>query len=655
MQALGRRFLDYWRSIRLIVNSFLTKSAPVIQSDWFLALLLLGIHLAARGYIYGWDDQHLELPLLKKLIDPELYPGDYYVESLKDRFVCFLYPILAKLITIDQIPSTYFSLYLVSRYFLFFFMYKLWKFISRKKSVAFFCVFFFLLSGRVPEFLYRTFSHQEFTLPIVLAGIYLFYRNRFYFSAALFGVAANFHLFYTVFPMTYLGIYLLTSVKRYSWKPLIKTSLIFIFLSLPVAIWILQSKVIHSVVPLAETVDLRHIYNIVCPDTIIFQHIRFGHLFVDCVKWLEQWNLYLLCLALYLFNLFFNVDFRKDKKAQVICLTAFGFLFITYVFTYFIPIGFVLNLNLIRNRQYLFLILFGYTLIFLWKQIATRDLRTAYPCALTIPLLIMHNNIASLSLVSLSLWIFCIVLDKRKKTSASRAVQILSLILIIFNLAVIVSIFIQDYQPAIEAGAVLLLILPSLLIFLFSFKKIKKPIGFLLRFIAIAPAIGFFIFYVIFHITHLATEKYGGGFWKLQRDWINMQHYVRDNTPKNAYLLVPYNMEMGGFRIFSERKIILSYRDSGIIGFDHDAVVEWQKRLDDVEPFKTYTRGDITEAVRKAVFKYGVDYIVFMKYYSPRKDSSPLYTKVYENDLFSLVKVNENVARVIRALNPPGM
>ena len=50
------------------------------------------------SYKYGWDDQQLEIPLLKHLIDPTLYQGDYYVESLKQNFSSYFYPILAKLI-----------------------------------------------------------------------------------------------------------------------------------------------------------------------------------------------------------------------------------------------------------------------------------------------------------------------------------------------------------------------------------------------------------------------------------------------------------------------------------------------------------------------------------------------------------------------------
>ena len=65
---------------------FNTGLKKFIQNDWLIGLILLAAFLATNGYTYGWDDQHLEIPLLKSLIDQGLYPGDYYVESLKKKF-----------------------------------------------------------------------------------------------------------------------------------------------------------------------------------------------------------------------------------------------------------------------------------------------------------------------------------------------------------------------------------------------------------------------------------------------------------------------------------------------------------------------------------------------------------------------------------------
>jgi len=119
-----------------------------------------------------------------------------------------------------------------------------------------------------------------------------------------------------------------------------------------------------------------------------------------------------------------------------------------------------------------------------------------------------------------------------------------------------------------------------------------------------------------------------------------MQKYVKEHTPVDAMLLVPHDMEMGGFRIFSERKIIFSYRDCGIIGFDYAAAIEWQNRLKDIENFQVFVKGPLENVIAKAILKYRVNYIVFMQYMHPGKN--PLLELVYENDVFALYKVLVN-------------
>jgi hypothetical protein len=136
----------------------------------------------------------------------------------------------------------------------------------------------------------------------------------------------------------------------------------------------------------------------------------------------------------------------------------------------------------------------------------------------------------------------------------------------------------------------------------------------------------------------LHIEQHGGGFWQLQRNWVDMQRYVKAHTPQKSLLLVPYDMEMGGFRIFSERKIIVSYRDCGIIGFDYAAAREWRARIRDMEPFKVLVDGPVALALRKAVAEYQVNYIIFMKYMDPGSNS--LLAHEYTNEAFALYRVN---------------
>ena len=119
-----------------------------------------------------------------------------------------------------------------------------------------------------------------------------------------------------------------------------------------------------------------------------------------------------------------------------------------------------------------------------------------------------------------------------------------------------------------------------------------------------------------------------------------MQRFVKTNTPKDAVILIPYDMQMGGFRIFSERTVVVCGRDCGIVGFDYEAGLEWYRRIKDIEPFKVVVwKGNLQPAIVNAIFKYQADYIVFMRYYEPETENHEVYQKVYSNDQFSLYKI----------------
>jgi len=154
----------------------------------------------------------------------------------------------------------------------------------------------------------------------------------------------------------------------------------------------------------------------------------------------------------------------------------------------------------------------------------------------------------------------------------------------------------------------------------------------------VIPLTVFLAQYGIYHYQKLKVEREGGGFWALQRSWEEMQDYVRRHTPKEAVIFVPYNMEMGGFRIGAERTIVVSYRDSGIVGFDYRAAMEWKKRIEDVGAFKFNITASPWPAVKNAVEKYHADYIVFMAPVAP--GPNPLMTQLYHNQYFALYQVN---------------
>ncbi len=599
----------------------------ILKNDWFVALSLFLIFLATNGYTYGWDDQHLEIPLLKSLIDPSLYAGDYYVQALKANFTSFLFPLLAKVITVDQVPTAYFLLYLISRFILFFYAYKLWKLIARNRFAAMLCVLSFILVFRVEEFLYRTFSHQEFALAIIMAAIYYFYKNRFARAAILFGIAANFHALYSFFPFCYMGLYLLWKARGDRGRTLLKSIGLFILFSAPFIIW--TCKRIFTNEPTDPTIfqDWIDLYKIACPQTFLFNSLPLNEMLTHFSSFLKGTQHFWPIAALLILNLAHNASFRKDQKTHAVIFASGLFLLLAFIFSYIIPNRFFLDLNLARNLQFMQFVLVGYSTLLVIEKTQLAKWDVAIFSVILFSLLQFDTEIAALS----GLAIFFLLYEKK---------GLANLILKLFFVITVGGIFFcfRNHHFSQVALITLYVVIAATILFYLASVFLKNNLSKIP--LILIPFLALTINGMYYRQLRIKIEQTAGSFWQLQRNWIDMQNYVRNNTPKEALILTPNDMEMGGFRIFSERKVLVCYRDCGIIGFDYKAALEWKERLHDVEHFKVFTDGDIKSALINAISKYKVNYIVFMRYLNP--NNTTMLEPVYENDAFALYRVTVN-------------
>ena len=607
----------------------------IVGFDFFIAFLFLLVYLSTSPYIYGWDDQHLEIPILKHLIDPSLYKGDYYVESAAKYFTCWLYPILAKLITVKQIPATYLFLFLISRYLMFYLLYRLWLWIGGSCFTAVSVMLMFLLLGRTDEFLYRSFCHEEFGFIFTFAGLYCFYRDWYLLAAFIFGLGVNIHAIYNLFPMLYMLTFLLFC-HPHRFKMIFQTSFIFILTSLPFLCWqipISISREIAQPVPPREWMPL---YLLSCPQNFLFGDTPIKEVWNTIHTWWGSFAQYLFLIGLYVFQLVVNPLFRKDKKVQAIMGLSWVLIGVVYFFDYIDPKRFVLDLNLLRVVQFVHFFMMGY--ITIW---ACDQLRNSKPwIALATALLILAcgtTNLIGLFILGLVVMTFIVdtMIQKPLKleTIIKKGIFLGAIGFFIYALGMELStssqvpVFWNRFDYVLAAMGVLFLIL------LFNNENL-----WLRRLLIIIPLSGSFIIGVVNINEYFDLKKNGAGPWELLRDWEDMQFFVRDHTPQNALFLTPYDMPMGGFRINSDRKPLVCYRDCGIIGFDYAAAVEWNKRIRDIKSFKVYTGNRIDDSVLVAILKYKVNYVIFMKYYGPPGDT-PVLKKIYENSVFSLFQV----------------
>ena len=609
-----------------------------LKNDWVIALGLLGVYLLTIGYIYGWHDQHLEIPLLKSLIDPTLYVGDYYVEGLKKNFFSFLYLILARLITVDQIPAAYLMLYVIARYFLFFWMYKLWLFICKDRFLAVLSVLAVTLLIRVEAFLYRDFSHQEFSYIFMMAGLYFFYRERYLLCAAILGFGANFHFLYCGFPTFYLLFYLFVYQREIRIDKCFKAMGTFMLFALPVFIWMIRKALSAATFHDEGWLNLYLAANsgsFIIPPIKSFATIT------------EHWPAFFAgtesfgALAVFTaINWAYNPFFKTDKKVKVIVLAAALLWLVHFIFTSLFPHRLFLDLNLVRNAQFIHFFLIGYTVLLI-SQLFERKNIWLGSMVLCLFLLVRFETFFSFLSAVL---IFGLL--KIHELRASRSPKMIICFWVAVALLSLLGIAKGFSGQEFSISSIISLVASVVLVFsvtaFIQFNKTIRNQNVLLKTLMTIPYLIIFLHVVFFHYLNCQALKSGDGFWQLRRNWIDMQKFVRINVAKDALIMVPQGIPMGGFRIFSERKILVSDEDHGIIGFDYLAAQETFKRIDDVGAFQMAPKdmNEFQEAIKKAINFYKVDYIVFARYLQPPSQITG-FQKIYQNEVFALFKVEK--------------
>lgn len=610
----------------------------ILKYPSVVSAILFVLFLSVTSYKFGWDDQHLEIPLLKSLIDPNLYAGDYYVQNLKEHFTSYFYPVLSKLISVDQIPQVYFFLWLISRYFLFYWIYKIWLHISESRLKAFSATMVFILIARVQEFLYRTFSHQEFALAFIFAGIYYFFAGRLILAAAILGFATNIHALYSVFPMFYMTIYFIWDYRRIGFKKIFSAIGIYLLFSLPFLIWTFKIRVMGAAhFDIRSYPDWMNLFIQACGQNFFFSqysNLPWSVFWKNPLLLFETTQSYIFLAVLFILNFVFNDVFRRNAKAISFCIGGFILLVVCLVFTYIYPHPFFIDLNLERNTQFLLFLLMGYTTLMLMTKIEEKDALSALILAVLFSFFKFAESIAIVSAFMIILWF----LWNKFKTQNNNPLKFVFLGFFLLGGGLIFKLFNLASYPFFAYRNLAILSLG--LVGLFFLVRWKKDLR-LYPFFILLPLVIFFFQYAGYHQNKIKEEKAGGGFWRLQRNWEDMQRYVKATTPKDAMIFVPYNMEMGGFRIFSERKIVVCYRDCGIIGFDFQAAVEWRKRIEDVEAFRIDIHKSLKDAVANAILKYHANYIVFLKIAAP-KTTPDVLEKLYTNDDFVLYAVHSS-------------
>ena len=610
------------------------------SSPWIVALGCLGIFFLTHGYRFAWDDHSHEVPLLKSFIDPELYPRDFFIQGLRANQPTYFFKGLALFLKMQWIEPAYFILFCISRYFLFFWMYKFWAFIAKDKFLGLIGVLGFLILIREEMFLNLTFSHTEFTIPAVFAALFYFYSNRFYTSAIILGLATNLHAIYGMFVMMYIVVYQLLSLRRYGINTLLKTVLIYSVCALPF-LWHYIGVVFYNATQSPLTVkEWEPLFRKYASYLYIYGHDPLSYTFRKFPTAVTAMSQQIYLCLLYLLNVCHNQEFRQNKKNHAVFLTAVIAVLVSFLAGYVFPNKFLLTLSLPRHQEFLKVILTGFTTIWFFKCC-----RTAKPWQAGILsfLFLIVGDKTIFSMLAIIMVVFMIyarksiVISSRLWRYVACGVCVVMFLGAGYMIYFVHSMFrLNPFSSVWIQSSVVLIIFLIIISYVSRLRRWRVP---LCRLIMCVPILVMFVGYGL--RVYAKTTRPKTALEHLRGDFRKMAEFVRKNTDKDALFLIPYDMPFHGFRIFSERSLVVSAGDGGIVFFNLPATRDFEQRLKAVQNFKiSPTQQELRQIpfdIRNAVIGYGVDYVVFPALISPLTDK--YLAKVKTTDFLVLYQV----------------
>jgi hypothetical protein len=562
-----------------------------------LSVLLALAGTIVTGYRFGDSNHGITVPILKRLMDHTLYPGDVMVATAEKFPTVFYRALGAVLPSTDAIPAAFFVLYIVAIAATLAGAYRIGRWAGGPWA-GLLCLLLAIpvRIGLAGEALYRVaFSHSHLASALTLWAIVWFLEGRRALPLLVLSLGAYNHLLYSVYVLVPMALVVLWEAwERREWRQAVKLLALALVPLLPLVVWTMSRGV-----PMT-------------PEWLALLRLRsshhsfpsyFGHDLPEAAA--------LLALAVLAIS---RADpDRKRLLALFLAGTALQFVLGTF-FTEYWPVKAVLQYQPHRVWRFLLLLLRGMAAAGVVEGYRAGGLSrvSAAFTGLTLflpgleallPLAVMTQAATSRPAAALWARVFAVALvasltgwDDREllNTLTNENIRLLMhpVVLSAMALGTIVAAA-RDTAPRTRqslstAAAVLTLI--ALWPYAYSVARVRWESG----------------------------------------DWRDAQNWVRESTPRDAVLLTP--PKEAGFRVFSERTIVAEWKDGTQQYFDDGFVRSWGARMEALGD--EYTRLPDDELVARAR-QFGAGYIV-----APRRHRPRGLDKVYENGSFEIFRVN---------------
>jgi hypothetical protein len=559
-----------------------------------LATLLAVAGTIVTGYRFGDSNHGITIPILKRLMDPTLYPGDVMVATA-EKFPTVFYRALALVLPgPSAIPLAFFVLYLVAIAATLAGAYRIGRWAGGPAAGAL-CLLFAIpvRIGLAGEALYRVaFSHSHLASALTIWAIVWFLEGRRALPLLVLSLGAYNHLLYSVYVLVPMALAVLwegweTRDRR---RTAILLALAVVPL-LPLVLWTLA----HGAPMTREWLDLLRLRS---------AHHSFPSYFgsdlPDAVA--------LLALAVLAASRA-PAD-RKRIFAVFLVGTALQFVLGT-LFTEYWPVKAVLQYQ--PHRVWRFVVL-------LLRAMAAAGIVDGYRA----------GGLARLSAIATGVILFLPGLEALLPLAvfAQAAVGLAAPWARLLAVAIVASLTGWDDRQVTDTLTnenVRLLMHPLVLCSgaLAMMILVARDLPDRGRQALATAAAVLTVCALLPYAYYVGRVRWESGSWRAAQNW------VRENTPRDAVILTP--PKEAGFRVFSERTIVGEWKDGTQQYFDDSFVREWGARMEILGD--EYAKLP-DEQLLALAHRFGARYIV-----APRRNRPRSLPRVYDNPGFEIYAV----------------
>lgn len=573
------------------------RLVPVAERATLFVLLAVAA-IVLIGYRFGDSNHGITVPLLKKLIDPTLYPGDPLVAT-GESFPTLFYRVLAFLLpSTDAVAPAFFALYVLTMAATYAAVYRIGCWAGGPAAGALtLLVAFPVRIGLAGEALYRVaFSHSHTASALALWAIVWFLQGRRLLPILVLSLGAYNHALYSAYVLAPMLVLVLVEWRQVGSR---RSALL---LAAAVVPWVplVAWGLLHSAPLSAEWLELLRLRS---------SHHSFPSTFGDDLPGVAA-LLVLTCFALP------ALDRGKGHLLSAFLgVTALHFVLGT-VFTELVPVRLVLQYQ--PHRAWRFVIVLLWAVVSAHLVSETQKGGRARVLAVTTGLTLVLPGLAPLLPVSVALFAFFARPAPPAWMRALAAAVFLGVsgwgLRAVEPLLEVESIARRITADTVVAAAGLALLLVA-----------GRQAGPRVRALTLAAV-------AIFVVARLGPGTYRSVSLRWQADvspWHDVQQWVRLNTPKDAVILTP--PREAGFRVFSERSIVGEWKDGTQQYFDDHFAAEWNRRMEAVgaDTFvKTHGRDLLAVAQL-----YGAAYIVL-----PRQPVRRGLVLAYQNGTYAVYR-----------------